>query len=195
MMPVLDKRVLEIDGWMSHPELSWLFEQAVCMKPDALVVEIGAWLGRSTAALYTGAPSDACVVTVDTWKGQPDLVDTDHRLARDGNLLGMFLQNMATFSITPIPYQPPPSPGRYYYTGESVAAAALFPDKSINFCFIDDDHNRVAQSIKAWRPKMAPGGILCGHDYSSAFNQITLAVNQLLANVATVDSIWYTVIK
>ena len=103
--------------------------------------------------------------------------------------------NMAPFGITPLPYHAPPSPGRYYHTGDSVEAAALFQDNSVNFCFIDGDHNRVGEDIQALLPKMAPEGTLCGHDYSSAFNQITLAVNQLLTDVATVDSIWYTVIK
>jgi hypothetical protein len=207
--PVLDNRIFDIGGWMSHLELSWLFEKATQIKDDGFVVEVGTWLGRSTAALYTGAPESACVVTIDTWKGQPDLIDTDHRLARDANLLDMFLANMALFDITPIlfcapsvalcasrgQYQPPPSPGRYYYTGESVGAAAIFPDKSIDLCFIDGDHNRVAEDIIAFLPKMAPQGILCGHDYSPAFNQITLAVNQLLEDVATVDSIWYSTIN
>lgn len=46
----------------------------------------------------------------------------------------------------------------------SVNAAKQVDDGSLDFVFIDADHNRVAEDIEAWRPKLKPDGRLCGHD-------------------------------
>jgi len=50
---------------------------------------------------------------------------------------------------------------------DSVAAAAAFDDKSLDFVFIDGDHSYegAVRDIHAWGPKVKPGGILAGHDY------------------------------
>ena len=52
---------------------------------------------------------------------------------------------------------------------DSVAAAGLHPDMSVDFCFIDADHAEAActRDILAWLPKMKPGGIIAGHDIDS----------------------------
>lgn len=49
----------------------------------------------------------------------------------------------------------------------SVNAAELFEDESIDFVYIDGDHNyeAVTADIKAWYPKIKSGGIISGHDY------------------------------
>ena len=46
----------------------------------------------------------------------------------------------------------------------TVEAAKQVDDGSLDFVFIDADHCRVAADIEAWRPKLKPGGKLCGHD-------------------------------
>lgn len=45
-------------------------------------------------------------------------------------------------------------------------AAPLVEDGSLDFVFIDADHTEpaVRADIKAWRQKIRPGGLLCGHD-------------------------------
>jgi hypothetical protein len=50
---------------------------------------------------------------------------------------------------------------------DSVAAAATFEDKSLDFVYIDGDHSfeGAVRDIQAWGPKVKPGGILAGHDY------------------------------
>lgn len=49
----------------------------------------------------------------------------------------------------------------------STEAAALFPDGSLDFAFIDADHGyqSVRADVAAWWPKVRAGGLLCGHDY------------------------------
>jgi len=50
----------------------------------------------------------------------------------------------------------------------SVEAAEQFEDESLDFVFLDADHNYsgVKADIEAWMPKVKPGGILSGHDYN-----------------------------
>jgi len=50
---------------------------------------------------------------------------------------------------------------------DSQTAAATYPDKSLSVVYIDAEHtfDAVLADIKAWAPKIQPGGLLCGHDY------------------------------
>jgi hypothetical protein len=49
----------------------------------------------------------------------------------------------------------------------SVEAAGRFPDRTLDFVYIDAAHDvdSVREDIAAWFPKMRPGGIISGHDY------------------------------
>ena len=51
----------------------------------------------------------------------------------------------------------------------SVQAATRVPDGSQDFVFIDGEHTyeAVCEDIAAWKPKVRPGGLLCGHDYAN----------------------------
>ena len=52
---------------------------------------------------------------------------------------------------------------------DSVRAAGLFEDGSLDFVFIDADHSYEGCSadIKAWLPKVRAGGFISGHDYDN----------------------------
>lgn len=58
---------------------------------------------------------------------------------------------------------------RFVVGHDSLEAAACIDDRSLNFVFIDGDHSHraVSADIKAWAPKLKPGGLLCGHDYAN----------------------------
>jgi hypothetical protein len=49
----------------------------------------------------------------------------------------------------------------------SAKAISLFPDKSLDFVYIDANHayDYVVEDIKLWYPKVKNGGYLLGHDY------------------------------
>jgi len=49
-----------------------------------------------------------------------------------------------------------------------VEAAQQFEDHSLDLVYIDGDHSYefVSNDIRAWWPKIRPGGILSGHDYT-----------------------------
>lgn len=49
----------------------------------------------------------------------------------------------------------------------STAAAAKVPDRSLDFVYVDGNHeaSHVRADLRAWTPKIRQGGILAGHDY------------------------------
>lgn len=51
--------------------------------------------------------------------------------------------------------------------GDTASVASQFKDGSVDALWIDADHSAegVRKDIEAWKPKLAPGGIMAGHDY------------------------------
>jgi cephalosporin hydroxylase len=66
---------------------------------------------------------------------------------------------------------------------DSLDAAITFPNESLWFVFLDGSHNRedVAAEVKAWMPKIKPGGFLAGHDYR--WHLVAEPVNSILDTV------------
>jgi hypothetical protein len=60
-----------------------------------------------------------------------------------------------------------PFPNYFLIISRSLEASTLIPNESIDFVFIDANHEYeyVLQDIKAWYPKVRKGGIVSGHDY------------------------------
>jgi len=85
--------------------------------------------------------------------------------------------------------------GRIYIIREkSLNAVKLFPDRSLDFVFIDAAHDyaSVKKDISAWIKKIKVGGIICGHDYD-LFPGVTKAVDELLWGVEfDEDYTWFT---
>jgi Methyltransferase domain len=50
----------------------------------------------------------------------------------------------------------------------SKDAAATLKDNSLDFVYLDANHSvaEVMEDLIAWTPKVRPGGIICGHDYT-----------------------------
>lgn len=66
------------------------------------------------------------------------------------------------------------------HAGCSWDAAALYPDESLDFVYLDAGHDYadVHKDIDAWRLKVKSGGILAGHDYTVEFPGVIQAVNE-----------------
>lgn len=84
-------------------------------------------------------------------------------------------------------------PGRVYLIkGATVEAAREIEDGSLDFVFIDADHSTdaVAADATAWRPKIRPGGMLCGHDVG--WPSVQAALQQVCPGyrLAGHDGIW-----
>lgn len=177
-------RASSLNGWMSELELVWLAITAHIKGGD--IVEVGSFLGRSTAALADNAP-DSTVYAVDNWTGS--MQDNSAgwwalvMLDREPDwLYTKFLDNKAANVV----------PTRM----DSFTAAEYFKTMGRRFSmiFLDDDHeeNWLKREIQAWAPLLADGGVLCGHDYCTGWGVIP-AVDALLPKRSIVPktTIWF----
>jgi SAM-dependent methyltransferase len=123
------------------------------------------------------------VIAVDTWQGS-----VEHQPQLKGKpASGVwfdFIKNVDSFdNVWPLPMN-------------SLAAARVIGFSSMRFdlIFIDasHDYDSVKEDIRAWRPLLAPGGILCGHDYMRW--GVKKAVHELVPHHRLVPgtSIWST---
>jgi len=154
-----------VGGWEAIP--GWFDFQDVydefAVAPDgSIIVEVGSWLGRSTAYLATRLKErGACVefYAVDTWRGsQSEQGQLDHVEDAGGSLFWHWHGNMLGCHV------------RGYVSPmvcDSVSGADRFADASVWRVFIDGDHahEAVLRDVRAWLPKLAPGGVIAGHDY------------------------------
>lgn len=126
----------------------------------ALLVELGVWSGVSLAAMASSARQlgrdDLRIVGVDLWEGsagEPDLQEEArkrdvYRECLDRLRYAKLLDRVALLRC------------------DTIKAAALFADESVDFVFHDSCHlyEHVRVEIAAWRDKVKPGGLQAGHD-------------------------------
>jgi len=75
---------------------------------------------------------------------------------------------------------------------KSVEVAALIPDGVMDFVFIDASHKYwdVIHDIEAWKPKLKPDGLLCGHDIH--MKEVLKAVDELVPGwEGGEDAMWF----
>lgn len=172
----MDHFYQNIEGWFSYENL---YREAVANAKDgATFVEIGAFKGRSSAFLTVeiiNSGKNIKVDFIDTWMGSVEHQEggeCEIKEVVNGTLYQTFLKNMA--------------PVKYHYHHlrmDSVEAAAVYEDNSIDFIMIDGAHESelVMQDIAAWLPKMKHGGIIAGDDAWQGSGPL-IAAQKLLTN-------------
>lgn len=169
-----------------HGNFDWqdIYSQAVAEAKDgAVLVEVGAYLGKSTSFLLVEAINSGKrlnIFVVDTWKGNLSEPDHMQEMAQlGGDSYNQFIKNMTDGGVieafTPMRM-------------ESVVAAQQFANQTVDFVFIDADHRYefVKADIEAWSPKVKNGGVIAGHDYEPQFPGVVQAVNQAFNGNATI---------
>lgn len=147
------------------------------------IVEIGAFLGRSTSYLAVEAQHKKLKIDiVDTWLGSPEHMQMEE--IKDGKLFGMFLENLK-----------PVINNINIIRAESLRAVRMYDEKSLDAVFIDGDHayEAIRADISEWRKKVKTGGILAGDDYH-AYAGVKKAVDELIPNRIVTERYWHTVI-
>ena len=166
-----------IQGWMTYPEMLWLYETA---KQMTSVAEIGSWKGRSTHALCTGC--EYPVTAVDHFMGSAGEEEA-HKEAQGDAIYNQFLTNMKGFTNLTVNRK------------ASLDAVQDYPDKAFDMVFIDGEHTYegVKADIRAWRSKARI--LLCGHDYCDAWPNLKKAVDEEMGAVKVCESIWYKLVN
>lgn len=164
----------QIAGWMTYKELRWLAKQA---QDHYRIVEIGSYFGRSTRAI--GQHTPGVLYAIDDFVGPRDM-SLPGPLRND--ILEGFMYNMRDL----------------LEIGKTVVTVADHTEVNVPFSpdmvFIDGSHlyQDVHRDIRTWMPRMAPGGLICGHDYTNIAS-VREAVDELVpgAKVAPNTTIWY----
>ena len=110
-------------------------------------VEVGEYLGDFSGTLLLGSDMGK-LYSIDRWldlDGKPmekELAETRGKLDKYG----------ARSEVV---------------VSDSIKASGMFGDGSLDFIYIDADHSyeAVLADVKAWWPKLRPGGMISGHDY------------------------------
>lgn len=173
-----------IQGWMTRPELEWLYEKAKDMKD---VVAIGNFVGRSTYVLCSGCNGDSGkVYAIDPFVFGGDwskFINPNIGYKAGDDFFPDFLKNVGHF------------PHLVAIKKTSVEAAALdaIPPE-VDMVFIDGDHSyeAVKADLKTWGPRTRK--LICGHDFNDPlYPGVRQAVYEYFgADVVKVgpDSLW-----
>jgi len=153
------KSLADIPGYFDYADVyAWL---AHSLRAGGIFVEVGALLGKSTVfmaktaeLLGRGFP----IFVVDTFEGsgELDLIMSELKAAGIGqrDAYNHVIRSMGVEGRITTCHMP------------SVKAATLFEDEGVEAVFLDGAHDKdnVLADLKAWWPKICPGGVLMGHD-------------------------------
>ncbi len=171
------------ENWFSYQNL---YSKFVKELPDeSKIVEVGCWKGKSVAYLAVeiiNSNKKIKIDAVDTWDGT--LNEEYHQqdtYVRDNKLYDLFLSNIE-------PVKNVVNPIRM----DSVSAAELYEDESLDVVFIDaaHDYENVRNDVLAWYPKVKPNGYIAGHDYYHP--PVKAAVDEVLSDKGVIH---YSVIE
>lgn len=121
---------------------------------EVKIADVGCWTGKSTVTFALSSPQSK-IEAIDWFKGS------------DGTPLAIAASDITVKDVLH-------SNLRYFdvfdrvnvLEDHSVEASKKFPDNHFDIVFIDADHRylNVLADLKAWWPKVKPGGFFCGHD-------------------------------
>ncbi len=128
--------------------------------PNSWLVEIGVYHGaslRHLAHAAKAADKNLTVVGIDWGRGSPELTKEVTGL-QYGNLASAMLATIVTAGV---------ADDCSIILAPSVKAAKFIPDGACAMVFLDAGHDfkDVEEEIRAFLPKVMPGGIMAGHDY------------------------------
>lgn len=118
--------------------------------------EIGTWRGEFAAALCAGIPG-LHLICVDPWLSVDSYKDSKNDPPSQERFDKAYVAaqlNLAAHDVELLRMT-------------SVEAAPLVADGSLDFVYIDGNHNKpyVLADLEAWTPKVRKGGVISGHDY------------------------------
>ncbi|MDQ7787553.1 MAG: glycosyltransferase [Thermodesulfovibrionales bacterium] len=187
----------KVGGWFTTPEILALYRLVRRSPAEAKILEIGSYRGKSTNAIgYAIKNSARELYCLDIWRnfeqqGIRQLDSTAHTLlTTDFGIFEDFLRQTEWFS----------EKIRILRGSTEQFSDFLLPG-FFNIIFIDGahDYENVHRDISISLKCLKPGGILCGHDYSSDGQGVIKAVNELIFSRSDISehgvfdntSIWF----
>ncbi len=151
-----------------------------------VVVEVGTKEGKTSEAILRALP-EVRVYNVDLFQPQPKITDGEHYNAWNWDgIIKDFRARMTPFRercVTLI--------------ADQCDAARMVPE-ICDLVFLDADHRTepTRAAIRAWLPKVRPGGILAGHDYDwpSVAEAVAAEFGERASIQTGPDAVWYVVV-
>ena len=171
--------VADIGGFMRQEQCEWLYKQAAGLPAGSTALEIGVLLGRGTTCILAGmaeSGNGASLICVDRFAlWDKDSPWHDQRRRFDENITSRGL----------------PMPTVIAGNSNLPETATPVADGSLSWIFIDGCHSllSVQLDIAAWAPKLAPDGLMSGHD--SQLDTVVQAVTEAYGSMdIPQDGMW-----
>ena len=150
------------------------------LKEPILGAEIGVKEGKFTSYLLSQHP-ELTMFCIDPWTSQPNGNETYGEWNFD-EIYSQYKNRIKPYKDRVIELR-----------GFSKTAVMMVEDKSLDFVFIDaqHDYDSVKQDIDLWLPKVKKGGLLSGHDYHEQFPGVIKAVNEFFTPEIGDNDVWY----
>lgn len=173
------------EDWFNYQR----FYDEIASKKFNVLVELGTWKGHSIS--YLG--KRLLEQSYDFKLYGVDLFDDSYIHTKEGNshlasqmkyIYDVYNQNLIDAGVREVIKD---------IKGDTWEVASQFEDNSVDFVFIDADHNyeSVKKDILSWLPKMKKGGIMSGHDYFNNTCGVKQAVDEIFPNVVIgTNNIW-----
>jgi predicted O-methyltransferase YrrM len=178
------KTYKDIRGYFGFENFYSHFAENI-LKDGMNIVEIGAFLGQSTAFMAQKIKSKKLNVkftVIDHWRGSDGLENEP----KNHDMFKQFCDNMADCDVRDV---------ITILKKDSIEAANDFANQSLDLVFIDASHDyeNVKKDIAAWLPKVKVGGILAGDDYHPTWNGVVKAVDECFGWNVQKDKLqaWY----
>lgn len=176
----------EIFGYSRY--INMYHEMVSIAEDGALFVELGSFLGQSTAAMAAMIKRSNKQIrfdAVDIFELSEFSDDVHHDIVKEhgGNFLQAFTNNLLKADVLDIVN---------IVKTTSLQAANRYPDRSISYLMIDASHKYqdVCDDIRAWYPKIKMGGIISGDDYD--WEEVNKAVVDTIPKHSVYDgSTWF----
>ncbi len=148
---------------------------------------MGTWDGKNAKKLRKLFP-DAHLYLVDPYLPYPSYLSDGFPISITPEKYEKFYQEVCEYFKE--------DPKTTMIRAPSLEGIYQAPD-NLDLVFIDGDHSykHAKQDILAWQPKMRPGGLLTGHDFSPAYPGVMQAVEECFPNrfVVGKDQVWATI--
>jgi len=166
-----------VEGWLPKADASFLYDAACAAERlDGVIVEIGAYKGRSAVTMGFAGSSD--IYSVDPFK---------ERTLQDGSIVPFNITDFAT-NIKKAGLE-----GR---VNPIVMTSKLARDhwtrnvsKPIKLLFIDGDHSyeHVCEDYELWNDLVIDGGWIIFHDYEPGWPGVVKFVDELAAKLCNIE--------
>lgn len=168
LTPEMEQRLAEVHGEILAEEGLILAELAGAVSNEQIIVEIGAYKGKSSCYLGAGARVGgmALVYSVDLWEQAPwpQYADPAVKIAWVDNIGSLGLSSQV------LPLQ------------VDTEQAARELDGEVGLLFVDSDHSYegVCRDIHVWSPRIAPDGVMAFHDAATEEWGVARAIREKL---------------